>query len=157
MKKFPMVFIVASDHTDRKNRLAKAVADFLERHGHKAIIYDKESKPEDDFPLIAKGSVERVCRGDCDRAILIGGTASGMAMVANKFKGIRAAAVEDAEELRMVAERDDPNIICISAWRVDADMAVQMVRTWLNTKLSDKPKYKRRLKEIKAIEEQNFK
>ncbi len=152
-----MVFVVASDHTDRKNRLAKAIADFLEMHGHKSFIYDKESSSEDDFPLIAKGSVERVCCGDCDRAILIGGTGSGMAMVANKFKGIRAAAVEDAEELRLVAERDDPNIICISAWRVDPEMAVHMVRTWLNTKLSEKPKYKRRLKEIKAIEKQNFK
>jgi ribose 5-phosphate isomerase B len=152
-----MIFIVASDHTDRVNRISKAIRKFLEFHGHKCLIYNKDCSPDDDFPLIAKGAVEKVCAGECDRAVLIGGTASGMAMVANKFKGIRAAAVEDAEQVKLVAERDDPNIICISAWRTDPGMAVHMVRTWLNTKPSSNPKYKRRMKDIQAREEQNFK
>ncbi len=154
-KKFS--FVVASDHTDRGKRIARAIIEFLKAQGHRGILYDKDCGPQDDFPIIARGAVEKICSGEIDRAILIGGSGSGMAMVANKFKGIRAAVVGNADDMRHIAKRDFPNVICLPAWNFDPGLAVHLVRIWLTTPPSEEPKYLRRVEEIKSIEEQNFK
>jgi len=150
-------FIVASDHTDRGNMILKEIIGFLGAQGHTGVIYDKACSPTDDFPLIAQGAVEQVCSGDFDRAILIGGYGSGMAIVANKFKGIRAAVVRDYREMKAAAERDDPNVICLPAWSAAREEMILVLRTWLTAELSADEKYGRRRKEIQEIEDKNFK
>ncbi len=150
-------FIIASDHTDRGNIILKQIVEFLKAAGHEGVVYDTACGPVDDFPLIAQGAVEQVCSGDFDRAILIGGHGSGMAMVANKFKGIRAAVVRDYVEMRATAERDAPNVICLPAWSTAREDMILILRTWLSTELSTDPRYERRRKEIQEIEEKNFK
>jgi ribose 5-phosphate isomerase B len=149
-------FIVASDHTDRGNLILKEIVEFLGAQGHRGVIYDKVCGPSDDFPLIAQGAVEQVRSGDFDRAILIGGHGSGMAIVANKFKGIRAAVVRNHREMRASAERDDPNVICLPAWSSAREEMILVLRTWLAAELSVDEKYGRRREEILEIEEKNF-
>lgn len=156
-KQEKLSFVVASDHTDRGKRIARAIVEFLKAQGHKGFLYDKDCGPQDDFPIIAKGAVEKICSGEIDRAILIGGSGSGMAMVANKFKGIRAAVVGNADDMRHIARRDFLNVVCLPAWNFDPGLAVHLVRTWLTTPHSQEPKYLRREEEIKSIENQNFK
>lgn len=154
------VFVVASDHTDSQNRRAHEVVEFLKAQGYRAEIHDEECGPEDDFPLIARGAVEQICRdgheGKYDKAILIGGTGSGMAMAANKFPGIRAAVVRDYKEMRGIALRDDPNIVCLKAWGFDEGEIEHLLREWFNTQPSNDPKYVRRREELKEIESRKF-
>lgn len=157
MEKKKLSFVIASDHTDRGKRISRAIVEFLKAQGHKGTLYDKKCGPQDDFPLIAQGAVKKICSGKADRAILIGGSGSGMAMVANKFKGIRAAVVGNPNDMRHIAKRDFPNVICLPAWNFDPGLAVHLIRTWLTTPPSNEPKYLRREEEIKNIEEQNFK
>ncbi len=157
VKEKKLSFVIASDHTDRNNAILKEIKNFLEYHGYKCEIYDKDCGPNDDFPIIASGAVEKICSGAFDRAILIGGTGSGMAMVANKFKGVYATVVNNFKELVEIVKRDDPNVLCIPAWNFPRQDARQMIRLWLHTKPSNDEKYVRRRKEIKAIEEKNFK
>lgn len=148
-------FVIASDHTDINNRIVSSIMEFLKHHDFRCEIYEAGHGPDDDFPILATGAIDKVCSGEFDRAILIGGTGSGMAMVANKFPGIFAAVVEDDKEIKEVTLRDNPNVLCIPGWNTDPGKAIHMVRVWINTKSSDKEKYLRRREEFKKIDLMN--
>src|ERR1700740_2820106 len=80
-------------------------------------VGDKELDPNDDFPQFAQIAALKVI-GDEDpdaRAILICGGGQGMAMAANRFRGIRASVIWDAEEARMTRNDNDSNVLCLPA------------------------------------------
>lgn len=119
-------------------------------------IGDKELDPNDDFPQFAQLAALKVI-GDEDtdpRAILICGGGQGMAMAANRFKGVRASVIWDAEEARMTRNDNDSNVLCLPS-RVLAqhdDLVWQdIVDTWLHTPFAAAPRYKRRNAELDEI------
>ena len=76
-------------------------------------------------PLVQNGTYEK--------AILICGTGAGMSVVANKYKGIYAVACEGVYAAKMARAINNANILCMGGWIVGAEMAVEMVKTFLNT------------------------
>ena len=66
-----------------------------------------------------------VQKGQYDRAILICGTGAGMSVVANKYKGVYSA--------KMARAINNANVLCMGGWIVGPEMAVEMVKTFLNT------------------------
>ena len=76
-------------------------------------------------PLVQKGKYEK--------AVLICGTGAGMSVVANKYKGIYAVACEGVYAAKMARAINNANILCMGGWIVGQEMAVEMVKTFLNT------------------------
>ncbi len=74
-----------------------------------------------------------VQQGVYDRAVLICGTGAGMCVVANKFKGVYAVACESVYAAKMARAINNAAILCMGGWIVGPEMAVEMVRTFLNT------------------------
>ena len=74
-----------------------------------------------------------VRQGVYDRAILICGTGAGMCVVANKFRGVYAVACESVYAAKMARAINNASILCMGGWIVGPEMAVEMVRTFLNT------------------------
>ena len=74
-----------------------------------------------------------VQKGKYDKAVLICGTGAGMSVVANKYKGIYAVACEGVYAAKMARAINNANILCMGGWIVGAEMAVEMVKTFLNT------------------------
>ena len=74
-----------------------------------------------------------VQNGTYDRAILICGTGAGMSVVANKFKGVYAVACEGVYSARMARAINNANVLCMGGWIVGPEMAIEMVRAFLNT------------------------
>ena len=78
-----------------------------------------------------------VCRalqkGEAKRAFLFCGTGMGMSMIANRFKGVRAAVVESVFAAKMCRAINDANVLCMGGWIVGPEMAVEMTRAFLNT------------------------
>ena len=72
-------------------------------------------------------------QGVYDRAVLICGTGAGMCVVANKFKGVYAVACESVYTAKMARAINNAAILCMGGWIVGPEMAVEMVRTFLNT------------------------
>ena len=119
-------------------------------------VGDKEPDPDDDFPQFAQLASLKVI-GDEDpdaRAILICGGGQGMAMAANRFRGIRASVIWDKEEARMTRNDNDSNVLCLPSRVLDQEdeRAWQdIVDTWLHTPFAGATRYKRRNAELDDI------
>lgn len=119
-------------------------------------VGDQELDPGDDFPEFAQGAAIKVIGSTDDdpRAILLCGGGQGMAIAANRFRGIRASVIWDAEEARITRNDNDSNVLCLPS-RVleqESDQVWQdIVDTWLHTKFAAAARYKRRNAQIDEI------
>lgn len=100
-----------------------------------AISTDKFIK----YHLVASKVAEAVQRGDVDGGILICGTGMGMAIAANKYRGIHAACCESIYSARMSRAVNDSNILTLGEDIVGPGLACRMVDIWLETRFKDAP------------------
>mgnify|MGYP000545431356 FL=1 len=119
-------------------------------------VGDRELDPEDDFPQFAQMAALKVIGDEDDdpRAILICGGGQGMAMAANRFRGIRASVIWDAEEARMTRNDNNSNVLCLPSRVLEQydDLVWQdIVDTWLHAPFADAPRYRRRNDELDEI------
>ncbi len=106
-----------------------------------------------DYPDIAECVAETVSSGQADFGILICATGIGMCVVANKFKGIRAAACSNVQTCELSRRHNNANILCVPGEIVGAPVAVEMVKKWLETKY-DGGRHQERLNKISLIEKE---
>ncbi|MBI4015029.1 MAG: RpiB/LacA/LacB family sugar-phosphate isomerase [Candidatus Aenigmarchaeota archaeon] len=111
------------------------------------IFYDAS----DDYPDYALRVARRVSK-DKARGVLVCGSSHGMAIAANKIKGIRAVAVNNMQDARKTREDDDANVICLSGWQLSFSQAVKILGVWLSTPFSGEARHKRRLAKITRME-----
>ena len=111
--------------------------------------------PEDDFPHFAQKAAIKVLGDDGGdaRAILLCGSGQGMAMAANRFKGIRASVVWDAYEARLTRNDNDSNVLCMPSRVLEGDEAAWqgIIETWLATPFAAASRYIRRNKELDEV------
>ncbi len=157
---------IGSDH--RGYKLKEKVFQYLVDSGYEVEDYGAyELDPEDDYTVYAEkvGSVvgehyvdarreEHKKHGDV-RGILLCGSGVGVDVVANKFDGVRASIGKEAKQVKNGREDDDMNVLVIAADFTKEDEAKKMVKVFLETKFDGKARHKRRLEEIKRIEENN--
>lgn len=111
------------------------------------LVFD----PHDDFPIFAFKVAEKVAQTD-EKGILICTNGLGMAMAANKIRGIRAVTVTSKKAAQQSREHLNANILCLGAHTISFLTAKKIIRTWLNTEFLAKEKYIRRLKQIEEKE-----
>jgi RpiB/LacA/LacB family sugar-phosphate isomerase len=133
--------------------MKEAVFAYLAKHNYEVEdIGDTELDPNDDFPEFAHMAALRIL-GDDDkdpRAILICGGGQGMAIAANRFRGIRASVIWDAYEAKMTRNDNDSNVLCLPARILEGEDAAWrgIIETWLNTPFASAARYKRRNAQI---------
>jgi ribose 5-phosphate isomerase B len=129
-----MKIALGSDH------LALALKDdlvkYVESLGHEAIDCGCLTAEPVDYPDIAAVVAKRILSGDAERGILVCGTGIGMAMAANKIKGIRAAQCHDVYSAERAAKSNNAHIITLGARVVGAELAKCIVRAWLESYFS---------------------
>ena len=112
---------------------------------------------------VAPAVAQKVQSGEAEKGILFCGTGMGMAILANKFKGIYAAVVEGSYSAKMCAVINQSNVLTMGGWIVAPQMAADMVDRWLNTAFtegfpSDRQQFLgNALKRVQEIEGENFK
>lgn len=147
-----MKVFLGADHNGLT--LKAKVKDYLERSGYE-VVDDGNDKlnPQDDFPVFAGRVVAAMfaSREDDPKGILICGSGQGMAMAANRFKGVRAALCWNNSEAHAARNDDNANILCLSARSTDPELAEQIISTWLNTPFAAAPRFIRRLKELDEL------
>ena len=82
---------------------------------------------------VASDVAPLVQNGTYEKAILICGTGAGMSVVSNKFKGVHAVACEGVYSARMARAINNANVLCMGGWIVGPEMAIEMVKAFLNT------------------------
>ena len=84
-----------------------------------------------DYPDIAAAVTKEVQNGNFDRGILVCGTGIGMAISANKFKGIRAACCHDIYSAQRSILSNDCQIITFGSLVIGKNTAVELLKVWL--------------------------
>jgi ribose 5-phosphate isomerase B len=92
---------------------------------------------------------EAVAAGQVERGIVLGGSGNGEAIVANRVRGVRCALCWNLESARLGRAHNDANVLSIGARMVSLELALDMVRIWLNTPF-DGGRHERRIEMIDA-------
>ena len=115
-----------------------------------------EETETDNYPSIAKKVCDDICSSKrVKRGILICGTGIGMAITANKFRGIRAAVCHDTYSAERFALSNDGNILCLGARVIGAELAKKIIMEWVGLEYMDGPSTPK-IDEILAIEANNM-
>jgi ribose 5-phosphate isomerase B len=104
-----------------------------------------------DYPDFAAAVAGEVAQGKADFGILLCGSGIGMAIAANKVDGIRAAVVTDEQSARLSREHNNANVLALGERITPADLARQIVNTFLDTPFAG-GRHQRRLDKISALE-----
>ena len=130
----------------------KVIAE-LRDAGHQIVDFGTHdgSKP-DDYPDYAREVGQAIQRGDVEIGILVCGSGVGAAVAANKLRGIRAALCGDTYSGHQCREHDDCNVLCLGARVVGVELALEIVRAFVNATFSGEERHQRRLKKIAEIE-----
>jgi len=83
------------------------------------------------YPEIGLAVAERVGAGELDRAILICGTGIGMAISANKVKGVRATVAYDRYSVERSVLSNDCQVLCLGGLVIMPEVARRVVTDWL--------------------------
>lgn len=140
---------------DHKGVVLKGkIKEWLNKAGHSVTDVGAETvQDEDDYPDYARSVAQGVQQDpEGHKGILICGSGAGMAVAANKFKGVRAALLHDPVMAKDARDDDDINVLVLGADYIDEASAHRVVEAWLNTPFSGEERHARRLSKIKAIE-----
>jgi ribose 5-phosphate isomerase B len=146
-----MKVAVAFDH--RGVKLRERVLEELVRGGHEPVDLGADRpEPMIDYPDKAKEIGEAVRGGHAERGILVCGSGVGASIAACKLAGIRAAICHDTYSAHQGVEHDDMNVLCIGSGVVGADLAAELIRTFLAARFDGGERYVRRLGKIEEME-----
>lgn len=145
-----MKIAIGSDH--RGVRLKSRIDRALAEQGHAIIDVGTTDESRVDYTDFAEAVSHRVASGEADRGILICGTGIGMAIVANKFAGVRAATAHDELAAEMCRRHNDVNVLCLSGDMLGERPIDKMLDIWLKTDFEG-GRHARRLDKIRAIEQ----
>ena len=149
-----MKLALATDHAGFE--LKSAIADYLGRRGIDFEDFGCGPGETVDYVDYAARAAESVVSGACDRAVLFCGTGIGMAVAANKFKGIRATPCWNPYTASISRRHNDSNCLTLGGRVLTREEAVAIVDAWLDAPFEG-GRHARRVDKIIALENANFK
>jgi ribose 5-phosphate isomerase B len=112
--------------------LKNALIDVLKAKGSAYKDFGVFTKDPVDYPDVAKSLVIELQKGNFDRGILVCGTGIGMAVCANKFKGIRAAVCHDLYSAQRAILSNDCQVLCMGSLIIGKSLAQEILKVWLD-------------------------
>lgn len=111
--------------------LKETIKKHLEGKGLQLDDFGVAAGEDIDYPIIAQKLAESVAGGEYQRAILICGTGIGMAIVANKVPGVRAAVCHDAYSAERARKSNNAQVLAMGARVIGEELAKTIVDIWL--------------------------
>ncbi len=145
-----MKIALGTDHAGYEYK--ERIKQYLTEHGHEVRDFGTDSAESCDYPDFVYPAAQAVGQGDCDRAIVLGGSGNGENMVANKVRGIRCGVCWNLEGARLSRAHNDANVMSIGARLVSIEQALEMIDVWLATPF-DGGRHLRRINKIASLEE----
>jgi ribose 5-phosphate isomerase B len=147
-----MKIAIASDHAglELKTEMVKV----LEGAGHAAQDFGTHSGDSVDYPDFASQVARSVQKGECELGVLICGTGVGMSIVANKYRGIRAALCHTEFEARAARGHNDANVLCMGQRVTGPGVAASVMKAFLEGKFEG-GRHERRVQKIRDAETEN--
>lgn len=149
-----MMIIIASDHGGY--HLKEELKRYLEEKEINYKDLGTNSEMSVDYPDIAKEVCREVQKSKKNKGILICRSGYGMAMVANKFKGIRSAPCFNEQSAKFSRLHNNTNVLALGADYITTNEAICILRMWLATEFEG-GRHNHRLELIEEIEKENMK
>ena len=145
-----MTIYLATDHAGFE--LKEKIKRFLLDEGHKVKDFGAhEFNADDDYPDFVHLAAKAVSKKPAESlGIVLGGSGEGEAIVANRYKGVRAAVYYggDKKIITLSREHNNANILSLGARFLTGKEALSAVVLWLKTPFSKKPRHERRIQAI---------
>ncbi len=148
-----MKLVIGSDHAGL--HLKKQVLALLKKKGVEVTDFGTENDESVDYPDFGMQVAEAISHGEAERGILLCGSGIGMSIVANKYRGVRAALCYDTQTARLSRQHNDANVLVMGGRLLEASQAMEIVKTWLETKFEG-GRHARRIQKILEIEKNNM-
>jgi ribose 5-phosphate isomerase B len=121
---------VAADHAGFP--LKDPIIGWVSQLGHEPVDFGTDSTEPIDYPDVIAPAARAVASGECDRAIVLGGSGTGEAIVANKIGGIRCVEAADPVTARLGRQHNDANVLSMGARIVGHEIARACVEAFLS-------------------------
>jgi ribose 5-phosphate isomerase B len=146
-----MKVAVAFDH--RGVKLRERVLEELIAQSHDVVDLGTDSDAlRIDYPDKARELGEAILDGRAERGILVCGSGVGASVAACKLAGIRAAICHDTYSAHQGVEHDDMNVLCLGSEVVGAELAAELVRSFLEARFDGGERYLERLQKVEQME-----
>jgi ribose 5-phosphate isomerase B len=145
----PARLAVACDHTGYA--LKRELAGVASELGWEIRDFGTDGPAAVDYPDLAAKAAGAVASGQCRLGLLICGTGLGMAIAANKLRGIRAVTCNEPYLARMAREHNDANVVCLGARVLGTWVAAEILRVFLSTPFAG-DRHARRVLKIQELE-----
>jgi len=149
-----MKIAIGCDHNALE--LKSVIIDLLKERKVEYEDFGTFTKDPIDYPDIAKKVAYAIAEGKFERGILICGTGLGMAMAADKVKGIRAAACCNIYQAERAIKSNNAQIMTLGAQVIGIELAKLLVIAWLDSEFQG-GRSERKVKKIMEIEKESFK
>jgi ribose 5-phosphate isomerase B len=150
-----MKVAVAFDH--RGVKLRARLLEELATLGHDVVDLGTDTDAvRIDYPVKARELGEAILAGDAERGVLVCGSGVGASVAACKLPGIRAAICHDTYSAHQGVEHDNMNVLCLGSEVVGAELAADLVRTFLAAEFGGGERYVKRLEMIEDLERKTY-
>ncbi len=140
-----MKIALAADHAGYEEK--EKVKTTLRELGVDYTDMGTDSSESVDYPDYARKAAEAVARGEYEQGLLLCGSGTGMAIAANKIRGIRAAVAWSPEIAGLAREHNNANVLALPA-RFLSDGEVRAILTaWFNARFEG-GRHERRVEKI---------
>lgn len=141
-----------SDHGGYDLKL-KIMEVLSKEEGYELFDYGSFEGERVDYPDYAKKTADAVVNKDVDLGILFCGTGIGISIAANKVKGIRCALLSDCFSAQMAKEHNNANMIALGGRVLGEELAIKIVKSFLNAEFQGE-RHQKRLDKISKMEEE---
>jgi ribose 5-phosphate isomerase B len=145
-----MIYLGA-DHAGYK--LKEKIKLYFEKHSISyADLGAEDLDADDDYTDYAVMVAKKISQDPKARGVLVCGTGNGMAIAANKIKGVRACLAWNTNTAQKAVEDDHANIIALPARDISRRKALKVIQAYLDAKPSKASRHVRRVNKIKHLE-----
>ncbi|MCF7729635.1 MAG: ribose-5-phosphate isomerase [Chthoniobacterales bacterium] len=146
-----MKIALGSDHAGFLYK--EALKKMLLAQGHEIIDCGTDSLEVTNYPKYIIAAARKVASGECERAIVLGGSGNGEAIAANKVHGIRCALAWNEETARLSRAHNNANVLSLGERMISLETAQELVALWLKTPF-EFGRHERRLEELASYEQE---
>ena len=145
MKSFNKKICISSDHAGYK--IKEYIKTLLYKNKISLIDLGPHNNKSVDYPDYAKKVAKRIKGKKSDFGILVCGSGTGMAISANKIRGVRAAVCYNKTSTYLCRSHNNANILCIGARLTKKNSIGKIVSVFLKTKFEG-GRHQRRIRKI---------
>ena len=141
---------LAADHAGFEEK--EKIKATLDKLGVEYVDMGTNSCDSVDYPDYARKVADAVSKGEFEQGLLVCGSGTGMAIAANKVKGVRAAVAWSPDIARLARQHNDANVLSIPARFMSDDDAAGVIKAWFDADFEG-GRHQRRVEKIEELDE----